>query len=63
MKKPTKYLYLHILQGNYGYGHGWEDLTSEESYHEIRARLKEYRENEGGTYRLIKRRVLKEAAE
>jgi hypothetical protein len=60
MKKPTKYTYLHVLQGNYGYGHGWEDLTAEESYSEIRARLKEYRENEGGTYRLIKRRVLED---
>lgn len=59
MKQPTKYLYLHVLQGDYGHGHGWEDLTAEESYSEIRARLKEYRENEGGTYRLIKRRELR----
>lgn len=43
------------LQGNYGYG--WEDLTSEDSSKEIRERLKEYRENEGGSYRIICRRV------
>ena len=47
----------YVLQGNYGYGHGWEDLTAENTLTEIRQRLKEYRENEGGTYRTIKRRV------
>lgn len=47
----------YTLQGNYGYGDGWEDLTSEDSRKEIRERLKEYRENEGGNYRIIKRRV------
>lgn len=47
------------LQGNYG--QGWEDLTSEEHYSEIRQRLKEYRENEGGIYRVRVHRVRKEA--
>lgn len=56
--KRNKYIYLHVLQCNYGYGHGWEDLVAEESYKEIRSRLKEYRENEGGNYRIIKRREL-----
>jgi hypothetical protein len=46
----------YILQGNYGI-HGWEDLCTEESIKEIKQRLKEYRENEGGTYRVVKRRV------
>ena len=32
------------VQGNYG--HGWEDVTTEETYREARARLREYRENE-----------------
>lgn len=27
------------------YGQGWEDETTEDSYREIRARAKEYREN------------------
>lgn len=52
----NKYVYLHVLQGNYGYGHGWEDLTAEESRREILKRLREYRSNEGGNYRIIKRR-------
>jgi hypothetical protein len=46
-----------VLQGNYGYGNGWEDLTAEETRKEIRARLREYRENEGGNYRIVCRRV------
>ncbi len=35
-----------VVQGNYGYGHGWEDLTAEETYREARQRLREYNENE-----------------
>lgn len=54
--RSNKYTYLFVLQGDYGYGHGWEDLTAEESRKEIKARLREYRENEGGTYRIIQRR-------
>lgn len=53
-RKPSKYEYLHVLQGNYGYG--WEDLTASESFKEVRQSLREYRENEGGRYRIIKRR-------
>ena len=26
MPRPNKYLYLYVVQGNYG-GHGWEDLA------------------------------------
>ena len=54
----NKYLYLHVLQGNYGYGHGWEDLCASESRREIRLNLREYRDNEGGCYRIIQRREL-----
>jgi len=50
IKKKT----IFVLQGTYG--HGWEDLTAEETRAEIRQRLKEYRENEGGNYRIITRR-------
>ena len=53
----NKYIYLHVLQGNYGYGHGWEDLCASESRKEVRVDLKAYQENEGGCYRIIKRRV------
>ncbi len=45
------------LEGNYGFG--WEYLTAEETRKEIRQRLKEYRENEGGNYRVVNRRIPK----
>lgn len=46
-----------VVQGNYGYGHGWEDVTAEESGKEARERIREYRENERGVpFRLIRRR-------
>lgn len=59
--KKRKYCYLYVLQGNYG--NGFEDLTAEDksvpgTYSRIRASLKEYRENEGGNYRIISRREL-----
>ncbi len=54
--KQNKYTYLHVLQGNYGFG--WEDLTASESFREVYQNKKEYRENEGGIYRIIQRREL-----
>lgn len=54
--KQNKYEYYHVLQGNYG--QGWEDLTAG-TYLEVKQNLKEYRENEGGSYRIINRRELK----
>ena len=54
----NKYQYLYVLQGNYGHGHGWEDLCASESYREVNQNFKEYRENEGGNYRMIERREL-----
>lgn len=46
------------VQGNYGYGHGYECVTTEETRQEARQRLKEYRENEPGTpFRIVKKRV------
>lgn len=43
-----------IIQGNYG--HGWEDLTAEETEKEGRAQLATYRENEPqASHRLVKR--------
>lgn len=61
MKKPTKYIYLHVLQGQYG--HGWEDLTASESRREVVNDRKAYQENEGGGYRIIQRRELREPEE
>ena len=54
MTGQNKYNYINVLQGQYG--RGWEDLCGAESYKEIRQNLKEYRENEGGCYRTIRRR-------
>lgn len=39
------------------YGQGWEIVTCEPTWQRARDRVKEYRENEGGTYRIKKRRV------
>lgn len=49
----------YILLGNYGYGHGYEELTAEISRVEIRQRLKEYRENDTQAldFKIIKKRV------
>lgn len=48
---------VHVIQGNYGHGHGWEDVTAETSRDETLARLREYRDNEPGTpFRRIRRR-------
>ena len=55
--KKNKYVYLFVLQVNYGY-YGWEDLTASENRREVRNDLKAYRENEGGIYRIIRRRKL-----
>lgn len=58
MKRINKRVKEYIVQGNYGYGHGWEDECAEETYREGRQRLREYQENGSGSYRLITRRVL-----
>lgn len=46
------------VEGNYGYGDGFEVVTCEAARGEARARLREYRENEPGVpFRIVKRRV------
>jgi hypothetical protein len=52
----NKYAYYHVLQGLYD--HGWEDLTASEDFREVLKDRKDYRDNEGGQYRVIKRREL-----
>jgi len=47
---------IYVLQGDYGYGDGWEDLTAEDTKEAIRERRREYQDNEGGVYRIVKRR-------
>jgi hypothetical protein len=59
--RANKYAYLYVLQGKYA--HGWEDLCAADmrergAFKTIRADWKSYRENEGGTYRIIERREL-----
>ena len=56
MPRPNKYLYLYVVQGNYG-SYGWEDLAESESYQEARYNLREYRISSGpAPHRIIKRR-------
>ena len=66
--KTRKYDYLFVLQGNYGYR--WEDLCAEDKHNaadqygspwkRIKANKKDYELNEGGRYRIVSRRELKE---
>jgi hypothetical protein len=55
-KRVPKTQLMYVVQGNYGYGQGWEDVTAETDRKESLARLREYRENSPGSHRLIKRR-------
>jgi len=56
-KHINKYLYLWVIQGDYG--EGWEDLCQSVSYRESRIDLKAYRENEiEYSHRMIYRREL-----
>jgi len=43
------------IHGNYGYG--WHEECAEDTRREARKRLREYRENGGGSYKLVKRRI------
>ena len=56
-KRVPKTKLIWVVQGSYGYGHGWEDVTAEENWKEAKARIREYRENERGVpFRVIRRR-------
>lgn len=53
--RQKKYVYLFVVQGNYGYG--WDDVYESEDARDARARLKEYRANEkNASHRMIQRR-------
>ena len=54
----NKFLYMKVVQGNYGYGHGWEDLCMSASLREAYNDLNEYL-NSGysGSFRIVNRRV------
>lgn len=59
-----KYIYYKVIQGDYGYGWADEDYHETDSQYRakdhklLRANLQAYRENGGGSYRVIKRREL-----
>ena len=53
----NKYEYYSVLQGYHGPLYGWEDLCAGTRKEMVQHR-KEYRENEGGNYRIINRREL-----
>lgn len=51
---------LYVIQGNYGYGQGWEDVDSNTDVTRARTNLALYRENEAGIpFRLVCRHVKK----
>ena len=56
----------YAIQGNYGYGHGWEDVSTysrpdyENPYKSARADLKEYNLSGTGAHRLITRRAIRQ---
>lgn len=53
----------YVLQQNWGYGYGWEDIVTYDDYAEARADKKAYLENQPGVpTRLITRRVKIETA-
>ena len=55
--KQTKYTYVKVIQGYFGYG--WEDVSeyAKADFSTVKNDLKEYRLS-NGTYRVINRRVL-----
>ena len=56
--KQTKYNYVKVIQGNFGYG--WEDVSeyNKQEFSTVKNDLKEYRLSNTGTYRVIDRRLL-----
>jgi|TARA_R110002074_G_scaffold34824_4_gene95325 hypothetical protein len=55
MTRQNKYLYLYVVQGNYG-GY-WEDLSESDTHKEARYNLTEYMISSGPSpHRIIQRR-------
>jgi hypothetical protein len=62
----SKYDYILVLQGDYGYGHGWEDLSAYDGpnrWKDSRAGKREYLDNDQSVrgLRVIARRELVQA--
>lgn len=61
MNLKNKWQQVHIVQINYGYGHGWEDTGAHLSRRDACREREEYRENMPEyAVRVIARRVLTE---
>jgi hypothetical protein len=57
MTRTRKTRDIFEVHGDYGYGHGFECVTAEESWTEAKIRLNEYRDNEPGVrFKLVKTR-------
>ena len=54
----NKFLYMKVVQGNFGYGDGWEDLCMSASlkgaYHDLNEYIKS---GHSGSFRIVNRRV------
>lgn len=49
---------VYEIQGNYGYGHGFECVNTETTMFDARRSMRKYRENEKGTtFRIVKKRI------
>ncbi len=64
VKDGSKFKYIKVLQGNYGYG--WDDLVEyenpedEDVKKEIKSDWESYQKNESYPHRIIQRRILVE---
>jgi hypothetical protein len=54
MNKPTKYTYETVIQQNWGYGHGWEDVDAYDCDSTGFIRDKEQRELYKHNYRMYR---------
>lgn len=61
LNRSPKTEVLYVVQGDYGYGDGWEDVTASLNYAEVLRDLLTYRKESPGVHRLIERRVKKES--
>ena len=59
MAHTRKTIDVFEIQGDYGYGYGFETVCAEDNYKDAKQRLKEYRENERGIFRIKKTREKK----
>ena len=59
MAYTMKTVDIYEIQVDYGFGYGFETVCSEYNYKEAKQRLKEYRENERGIFRIKKTREKK----